>query len=164
MSVAKQDTVMPMWHSFSYIIRDKTQFYYCNPQLRLLYDPNNKCVITHMLAKLTFQDHTDQKSGLFQDQYPITGFNRPEILFFFFQDFAGPVFRISHHVYLSSDYGVLTFSFILCNLHVSLVICVYCWLVWSLICCWLWFVCLSRHHIDKLCGPQLPLDAQILSV
>ena len=40
---------------------------------RLLYNKNNKCSATIVLAKLIFQEHTDQKSGLFQDQQPISG-------------------------------------------------------------------------------------------
>ena len=41
--------------------------------MRLLYDANNKCIATNMLDKVIFQDHTDQKSGLFQDRQPISG-------------------------------------------------------------------------------------------
>jgi len=70
---AKQHTAMPMWHSFSFIIGDETQLYYCNAQLRLLYDADSKCTATNMLAKLIFQEHTDQKLGLFLDQYAISG-------------------------------------------------------------------------------------------
>ena len=40
--VESKNTVMPIWHSFSHIICDKTQFYYCNHQLILLYDTNSK--------------------------------------------------------------------------------------------------------------------------
>jgi len=47
--------------TYSYIIQDKTQLYHCN-------DAYNKCIATNVLAKLIFQDHIDQKSGLFQDQ------------------------------------------------------------------------------------------------
>jgi len=35
---------------------------------RLLYYTNNKCIATNLLAKLIFQGHSGQKSGLFQDQ------------------------------------------------------------------------------------------------
>ena len=65
MLIAKQDIIMPMWHSFSHIIQGKTQFYYCN-------DANKKRIATNVLAKLIFQDHTDQKSGFFQNQQPIS--------------------------------------------------------------------------------------------
>jgi len=51
---AKQDIVMLKWYSFLYIICDKTQIYYCNAQLRLLYDTNNKCTATNVLATLIF--------------------------------------------------------------------------------------------------------------
>jgi len=60
MLIAKQDIIMPMWHSFSYIIQGKTQFYYCN-------DANKKRIATNVLAKLIFQDHTDQKSEFFSE-------------------------------------------------------------------------------------------------
>jgi len=55
---------------------------------RLLYDTctNNECITTNILAKLIFQDHTDQKSGLFRDQQPIQEFYRPR----FFFGFSGP--------------------------------------------------------------------------
>ena len=35
---------------------------------RLSYDTNNMCITTNVLAKLIFQDHTNQKSDLFRDQ------------------------------------------------------------------------------------------------
>jgi len=44
---------MPMWHKFLYIINDNT---------------NNKCITTNVLAELVFQDHSGQKSGVFQDK------------------------------------------------------------------------------------------------
>jgi len=34
----------------------------------LSYDTNNKHITTDVLAKLIFLEHTDQKSGLFQEQ------------------------------------------------------------------------------------------------
>jgi len=41
--------------------------------LRLLYDTDNKCITTNVLAKLIFQDHTDQTWRRFQNQQPISG-------------------------------------------------------------------------------------------
>jgi len=57
---------------------------------RLLYDTNSKCIATNVLAKLNFQEYTDQKSGLFQDQQD---FYRPNFfsLSGLFGPFQGPV-------------------------------------------------------------------------
>jgi len=49
----------------------------------LSYDTNNKYIVTNMLAKLIFQDHTDQKSGLFTTNSQFQDFYRPEVLFFY---------------------------------------------------------------------------------
>ena len=35
---------------------------------RLLYDTNDKSIAADVLAKLILQEHSGQKSGLFQDQ------------------------------------------------------------------------------------------------
>jgi len=37
----------------------------------LVADSKNNRIVTNMLAKLIFQDHYDQKSGVFQNQQPI---------------------------------------------------------------------------------------------
>ena len=58
------------------------QFYYCS-------DTNNKCIATNVLANLIFQDHSNQNSGLFQDQKPISALRQDWNLVFHFSDFAG---------------------------------------------------------------------------
>jgi len=58
------------------------QFYYCS-------DTNNKCIATNVLANLIFQDHSNQNSGLFQDQKPISALLQDWNLVFHFSDFAG---------------------------------------------------------------------------
>ena len=59
---------------------------------RLLDDTNIKCIATNMLAKLIFQDHVDQKSGLFQDQSnsQFRDFCMPNF-FIAFWKFSGPI-------------------------------------------------------------------------
>jgi len=79
---AKQDTVnADMTQLFIYHPRWR-QFYYCS-------DTNNKCIATNVLANLIFQDHSNQNSGLFQDQKPISALLQDWNLVFHFSDFAG---------------------------------------------------------------------------
>ena len=64
----------------------------------LLCDTNNKCVASNMLAKLIFQDHLDQKLGLFRDHSQFQDLYKPDFLSSFFrtlQDQCEPCLHMS---------------------------------------------------------------------